>query len=116
MVALLQQRDIARLEKDFTTADHLLEEATYSPNVDGFILRIHDASRTWRVWSEEAPQKKVRVNNEYSNQMDPVQACLELVQKYDPDKTMEIKTLLKKFPGREYNILKKLKQRYIEYQ
>ena len=45
------------MEKDYYTADSLLEQATYAPNEEGFKLRIHDASRTWRVWSDEPPQR-----------------------------------------------------------
>ena len=44
--------------------------------------------------------------------MTATEQCLALVNRYDPDKTLEVKNLLKKFPGREYNILKKLKQKY----
>eukprot|EP00550_Attheya_septentrionalis_P007378 CAMPEP_0198295466 /NCGR_PEP_ID=MMETSP1449-20131203/27755_1 /TAXON_ID=420275 /ORGANISM="Attheya septentrionalis, Strain CCMP2084" /LENGTH=429 /DNA_ID=CAMNT_0043995781 /DNA_START=224 /DNA_END=1510 /DNA_ORIENTATION=- len=43
---LLTQRDVSRREKDFSTADGLLDEATNSPDGD-LILRIHDPSRTW---------------------------------------------------------------------
>jgi hypothetical protein len=51
---LLQQRDVARREKDFSTADALLQQARESPDGD-LTLRIHDESRTWRVWTEEPP-------------------------------------------------------------
>jgi hypothetical protein len=45
--ALLAQRDIARREKDFGTADALLNEARDAPDGELY-LRIHDESRTWR--------------------------------------------------------------------
>lgn len=119
--ALLTQRDIARMEKDYFTADSLLEQATYAPNEEGFKLRIHDASRTWRVWSDEPPQPKVRPSTssnrgekDSNERLGPVEECMALVSKYDPDKKEEVMNLLQKFPGREYNILKKLKQRYTE--
>lgn len=111
--ALLTQRDIARAEKDFYTADNLLEQALYSPTEDGYILRIHDESRTWRVWSEEPPQQKVRVR-EGNFEKGAVEQCMELVKKHNPEKKEEVLNLLKKFPGREYNILRKLKQKYTE--
>ena len=125
--ALLTQRDIARMEKDYYTADSLLEQATYAPSEEGFKLRIHDASRTWRVWSDAPPQPKVR-ERPYSQSrssdtskegtekvsMGPVEECMMLVMKYDPTKEGEVRNLLEKFPGREYNILKRLKQRYKE--
>ena len=53
---LLRQRDIARREKDFATSDKLLEQARTSPDGD-LSLRIHDESRTWRVWTDEAPPR-----------------------------------------------------------
>jgi hypothetical protein len=104
---LLEQRDIARKEKDFRTADTLLEEARTAPDGDLY-LRIHDESRTWRIWTPEPPPRPVQ------HQMTPAEQCIELVERVAPDKTDEVRTLLEKFPGREYNILKKLKQRYAD--
>ena len=37
---------------------------------------------------------------------------MALVEKYEPSKLDEVKNLLKKFPGREWNILKKLKEKF----
>lgn len=109
---LLKQRDIARREKDFSTADRLLEEARNAPDGDLY-LRIHDESRTWRIWTEERPQMPVS----YERREPPVpksaaQQCIELVTEHEPAKIGEVKNLLKKFPGREFNILKRLKQNY----
>jgi hypothetical protein len=117
--ALLKQRDIARKEKDFGTADSLLEEARTSP--DGNLeLRIHDESRTWRIWTAEPPPKEIYertatyANYEKPNRkaLSPAEECIAIVTKHDPSKLNDIKTLLSKFPGREYNILKKLKENY----
>jgi len=127
---LLKQRDIARMEKDFTTADLLLEEATTAPDGE-LCLRIHDESRTWRIWTAEPPRRPVSHDKYQSrssqyqsrssptaarspttSRMNPAEQCISLVEKHDPNKLDEVKTLLKKFPGREYNILKKLKQNY----
>jgi len=105
---LLKQRDIARREKDFRTADRLLEEARESPDGDLY-LRIHDESRTWRVWTPEKPPSSTNIRQE----MTPVEMCIELVEKHDPSKVDEVKGLLKKFPGREWNILKRLQQNYL---
>jgi len=117
---LLKQRDIARREKDFHTADALLEEARDSP--DGHLyLRIHDESRTWRIWTDEKPARPLQDNyggggggreREEQVRKSPSEQCIDIVTKYDPAKIEEVRTLLEKFPGREYNILKKLKQRY----
>mmetsp|Transcript_10328 Transcript_10328/g.14604 ORF Transcript_10328/g.14604 Transcript_10328/m.14604 type:complete len:473 (+) Transcript_10328:108-1526(+) len=104
---LLKQRDIARREKDFSTADMLLEQARTSPDGD-LHLRIHDESRTWRIWTE-APPPKIHIS---PTPMSAAEQCIEIVSKHDPSKIPEVKMVLKKFPGREYNILKKLKQNY----
>jgi RNA recognition motif. (a.k.a. RRM, RBD, or RNP domain) len=110
---LLKQRDIARLEKDFATADALLEQARQAPDGDLY-LRIHDESRTWRIWTDEPPKRPVRHESDAQEQsVSPAEQCLAICKQYAPEKTDEVKTLLAKFPGREYNILKKLKQRYI---
>ena len=103
---LLTQRDIARREKDFTTADALLEEARSSPDGDLY-LRIHDESRTWRIWTDAPPPRAVR---HADAGMGPAEQCIELVREKAPHKEEEIRTLLKKFPGREYPILKKLRK------
>jgi hypothetical protein len=39
---------------------------------------------------------------------------MEIVSEYAPEKVDEIKQVLDKFPGREYNVLKMLKQRYVK--
>jgi hypothetical protein len=57
---LLRQRDAARRKKDFATADALLEQAYAVPKDIGVSLRIHDESRTWRVWLDELPRSDRR--------------------------------------------------------
>lgn len=117
--ALLKQRDIARKEKDFTTADALLEEAKTSPDGD-LELRIHDESRTWRIWTAAPPPKEIYERTAtYANyerpikrNLTPAEECIALVMKHEPNKLDDVKMLLSKFPGREYNILKKLKENY----
>jgi len=106
---LLAQRDISRLEKDFSTADRLLEEARTAPDGD-LNLRIHDESRTWRIWTEAPPPREIFHERTI---MGPAEQCIAIVEKYEPAKANEVKALLLKFPGREYSILKKLKQNYI---
>jgi len=103
---LLKQRDIARKEKDFKTADALLEKAKTSPDGD-LNLHIHDEDRTWRIWTLEPPSMPVE-----QQVMSGVDKCISLVMKHEPEKIEEIKNLLEKFPGREYKILKKLKDNY----
>lgn len=103
---LLKQRDIARREKDFSTADALLEEARTCPDGD-LSLRIHDESRTWRIWSDEPPPRPVW------HDQGPAEQCLAIVREHAPHKIGEIEEVLSGFPGREYQVLKKLKNRYL---
>jgi hypothetical protein len=42
-----------------------------------------------------------------------VEQCLEIVEQYAPEKLDEVRMILEKFPGRQWNILKKLRQRYV---
>jgi RNA recognition motif-containing protein len=124
VMALLDQRDIARREKDFPTADSLLKEARDSPDGELF-LRIHDESRTWRVWTPEPPPRPISQDsgsrerrfrgdrNGNDDSLSPVEQCLSLTRQYAPEKVTEMETLLSKFPGREWAILKKLKQTYL---
>jgi hypothetical protein len=112
---LLKQRDIARREKDFSTADALLEEARTSPDGD-LELRIHDESRTWRIWTEAGPPRPV----EHRMEQDPVETregaareCIAIVEEFAPDKIEEIHMVLKKFKGREFQVLKRLKVQYL---
>lgn len=112
---LLRQRDISRREKDFRTADALLEEARVSPDGD-LTLRIHDESRTWRIWTEAPPPRPV--DHQFSNdpidmRKDAAKQCIAIVQEHAPHKMDEIKMVLKKFTGREYQVLKRLKQQYL---
>lgn len=105
---LLKQRDIARREKDFSTADSLLQQARNSPD-GNLYLRIHDESRTWRIWTDNPPPQPDRQRGRT-----PAEQSIDIVREYAPDKVDEVCDLLEKFPGREYNILKKLKQRYVK--
>ena len=149
---LLAQRDVARREQDFSTADVLLREARESPDGD-LELRIHDESRTWRVWTEAPPPPSIHHqqprldrgyedrNDRWDNETegddgddddddlefelsifkdkDPIemrkqaaQQCMDIVKEVAPEKVQEVRTLLNKFPGREFAILKKLKRTY----
>lgn len=130
---LLKQRDIARREKDFATADSLLEEARTCPDGD-LTLRIHDESRTWRVWTETTPTfdrlssspppatrpfSRRRASDEDDHDPDiarkmAVSDCISIVEQHAPDKKEEITLVLQKFPGREFQILKRLKQQYLQ--
>ncbi len=109
---LLKQRDIARREKDFATADALLEEARTSPDGDLY-LRIHDDSRTWRIWTDRPPPRELLYGRQ-AEKKTPAEQCIEIVSEHAPEKVSEIEIMLERFPGREYNILKKLKQRYLK--
>lgn len=116
---LLKQRDIARLEKDFGTADAFLEKARNAPDGD-LCLRIHDESKTWRIWTEQAPKKPFVRHQQRDNETSssgivssPAEQCIAICEQHAPEKVDEVRTLLEKFPGREFNILKKLKQRYL---
>ena len=104
---LLAQRDIARREKDYQTADALLEQARNAPDGDLY-LRIHDESRTWRIWTDEPPPKP------FVPHMSPAERCIAIVEEHAPEKVGEVQMLLDRFVGREYSILKRLKQRYLE--
>lgn len=120
--ALLVQRDIARREKDFSTADRLLEQATNAPDGDHLKLRIHDESRTWRIWTNDPPprrqfsgdeSKKIRTNSAGTKPNDIVNQCIALVSKYDPEKVEQVNELLRQFPDRQETIFSKLRQRYM---
>ena len=45
--------------------------------------------------------------------LSPAEECVAICQEHAPEKVDEVQTLLAKFPGREFNILRKLKQRYM---
>jgi hypothetical protein len=119
---LLKQRDVARREKDFSTADMLLERARTSPDGD-LTLRIHDESRTYRVWTEERPPMEREFeqrDDRAARPSDPEEArkvaaseCIGIVQEYAPEKAEEIVQVLKRFPGREFQVLKRLRQEYL---
>ena len=114
---LLKQRDVSRREKDFAAADRLLEMARTAPD-NGLTLRIHDESRTWRIWTEGPPPPSSPMTTRRDARgravMSPEEECIELVEEYEPEKLNEVQALLAKFPGREYNILKKIKHRYLQ--
>jgi hypothetical protein len=124
--ALLVQRDIARREKDFSTADRLLEQATNAPDGEALTLRIHDESRTWRVWaaippsrrtfssrSSEGEQPDEPVTHKMMKESNSVKdECIALVSKFDPSKVEDVRGLLHEFPDRQDTILQKLQQRY----
>lgn len=105
---LLLRRDKARKDKDFQTADELLERAHAAP-AGNLGLRIHDESRSWRIWTEAPPKFDGEGDGE---DLSANEICMNLVSENEPAKVEEIEALLKKFPGREWTVLRKLKQRY----
>ena len=111
IMGLLSKRDRARRRKDFHTADALLEKAQSAPQ-GGLGLRIHDESRTWRIWTDKPPPKKYETPDGKLEVLTPAEMCLQIVKEHEPDKIDEMKALLKKFPGRQWNIFKRLKERY----
>jgi RNA recognition motif-containing protein len=108
VMSLLDKRDKARRMKEFDAADALLEKA-YSAPQGGLGLRIHDESRTWRIWTPERPPSK-----KHGSELSPAELCLQIVEDNEPEKIGEMKALLSKFPGREWNILRKVRSRYGE--
>jgi hypothetical protein len=130
---LLRRRDNARRAKDFETADDLLERARTAPEGD-LTLRIHDESRTWRIWTDAPPPKAFASNrrtrddafdDDYDDSNGPTitpeqareraaQQCLQIVKECAPSKVSEIEQVLQKFPGREFAVLKKLQKKYLE--
>lgn len=115
--SLLKRRDDARYEKDFETADALLEQARTSCPDGTTTLRIHDESRTWRIWTDEAPVFRKKRDDYYDDDDDykpsVADECVSLVERHAPEKVEEVRQMLDQFPGREGNILQKLKQRYL---
>ena len=141
---LLKQRDIARKEKKYDLADSLLEQARTSPE-NNLTLRIHDESRTWRVWTDDPPPKEIYEKRNFRKResmksvedqvtgyveasegnvdseifhapgvmkRNAVDLCIEILEKHDPSKIDEVKKLLAAFPGREGNILQRIKQNF----
>jgi len=111
VMGLLEKRDRARRRKDFNTADDLLQKAHDAPQGE-LGLRIHDESRTWRIWTTERPPPKRGDAPMGYEKLTPEEMCIKMVTENEPDKVEEIEQLLRKFPGREWNIFKKLKERY----
>jgi len=129
---LLRQRDIARQEKDFTTADALLEKARTCPD-SNLTLIIHDDSRTWRIWTDEKPSRPIIwTTEEEPSPRNPIdrkliehstknksiknnaaEECIALVSAHAPERVDDIRQMLHEFPGREIQILQKLRKRYI---
>ena len=110
VMRLLSKRDGARRRKDFGEADALLQKA-YDSAGGGLSLRIHDESRTWRIWTEKPPPKKDGMPSGYEK-LAPGEMCIRVVEENEPDKVDEMRAMLAKFPGREWNIFKRLKGRY----
>ena len=113
VMALLNKRDKARRRKDFNTADDLLQRAHDAPQ-GGLGLRIHDESRTWRIWTENPPPRKRGSTSTPAGfeNLTPAEMCLQLVRENEPDKVEEMESMLNKFVGREWAIFKRLKGRY----
>lgn len=112
VMQLLSKRDRARKRKDFRTADDLLQKAHDSPQ-GGLGLRIHDESRTWRIWTDRPPPRRGddAAPTGYEK-LTPEEMCIKIVEENEPDKVDEMRAMLRKFPGREWSIFKRLKGRY----
>lgn len=118
VMRLLTKRDGARKRRAFKEADELLQQAydvaggrPGEGGGGGLSLRIHDESRTWRIWTERPPPKKDGAMNGYEK-LTAGEMCIKIVDENEPDKVEEMRAMLAKFPGREWNIFKRLKGRY----
>merc|ERR1712083_843167 len=122
--SLLHQRDEKRQDKNYEVADILLEKILNAPNDSRYICKINDEYRTWKVWSVESPhsprtenerfihhssannnvsqrdQENTYVDEDHDN-VDLKQSCIDIVQKYQPEKIDELQGLLNNFQGRE---------------
>lgn len=124
LTQLLHQRDAARRRREFGKADALLEQVVQAPTMPGVSIRVHDESRTWRVWVEgrrgapgradERPSKshhsnkRADKNNNYEEE-EARRACLSLVHTQDPSKVREVLRLLARYPAS--SVLPRLQQR-----
>ena len=113
VMTLLNKRDKARRRKDFNTADDLLQRAHGAPQ-GGLDLRIHDESRTWRIWTENPPPRQRGSTSTPAGfeNLTPAEMCLQIVRENEPEKVEEMESMLNKFHGREWAIFKRLKGRY----
>ena len=118
VMRLLTKRDGARKRRAFKEADELLQQAydvaggrPGEGGGGGLSLRIHDESRTWRIWTERPPPKKDGAMNGYEK-LTAEEMCIKIVEENEPDKVEEMRAMLAKFPGREWNIFKRVKGRY----
>ena len=109
VMMLLNKRDKARRRKDFGVADDLLQKAHDAAQGE-LGLRIHDESRTWRIWTERPPPKHNTLLG-YED-LSPEEMCLKIVKDNEPDKVDEMRAMLRKFPGREWSVFKRLRGRY----
>jgi hypothetical protein len=109
VMMLLNKRDKARRRKDFVVADDLLQKAHDAAQGE-LGLRIHDESRTWRIWTERPPPKPNTLVG-YED-LSPAEMCLKIVKDNEPDKVDEMTAMLRKFPGREWSVFKRLRGRY----
>lgn len=95
---LLNQRDIARKEKKYSLADSLLEQARTSPE-NNLTLRIHDESRTWRVWTDDPPPKEIyekrNFRKSHNEQVAAVSEQVESIQT-DDDESIDSSSMAKK--------------------
>lgn len=120
VMRLLSKRDGARKRRDYKEADELLQKAYDAAgggrpgagSGGGLSLRIHDESRTWRIWTERPPPKKDGVAPSGYEKLTAGEMCIRIVEENEPDKVEEMKAMLRKFPGREWNVFKRLKGRY----
>lgn len=84
------------------------------------ICVFHNCLKAWtdgkpRVGQSDKIGDNVRpasIDQEEAKRM-AVKECLKIVQENAPDKVDEIANVLKKFRGREFQILKRLKQQYL---
>ena len=68
------------------------------------------------MWTEAPPPRPVDhlpSNDPIAMRKEVAKECIDIVKEHAPHKMDEIKMVLKKFTGREYQVLKRLKQQYL---
>ena len=57
-------------------------------------------------WTTEKPSTAAH------HTLSPADQCIAIVKEHDPSKVEKVTNLFRKFPGREWNILKRLQQSF----
>ncbi|GMH71802.1 hypothetical protein TrRE_jg11169, partial [Triparma retinervis] len=114
---MLEEREDMRRRREYRGADEVLKKVYTMPR-DGRRIAVDDKEKRWTVYEVYEGKKgggggRATGGGEEGEGKTDREKCVEILTTHEPGKVGEVTKLLDKFEGKEKQILKRLRERYL---